>query len=121
MPKNVLICDDAAYMRQLIKDVLVKFGFCVVGEADCGLDALEKYKTLKPDIVTMDIVMKEKSGVDAVKDIVAYDPKAKILMVSAMGQQAMVVEAIQAGASGFVTKPFKAELLLEEVKRVLGS
>jgi len=121
MSKRVLICDDAAYMRQLIKDVLIKFGFDVAGEAEGGGDALEKYKALRPDLVTMDIVMRDKTGVDAVKDIVAFDPKAKILMISAMGQQAMIVEAIQAGASGFITKPFKAELLLEEVKRVIGS
>ncbi len=120
MAKRVLIADDASFMRQLIRDVLTKFGYEVVGEAENGEDAVLKYQALKPDIVTMDIVMKGKSGIDAIKDIMKVDPNAKILTISAMGQQAMMVEAIQAGASGFVVKPFKSELLVEEVKRICG-
>ncbi len=120
MGKKVLIVDDANYMRELIKDILVKFGYHVVGEAENGSDAAVKYSTLKPDVVTMDIVMKDKSGIEAVREITRIDPEAKILMISAMGQQAMIVEAIQAGAKGFVLKPFKPEVLAEEVKRIAG-
>ena len=121
MSKKVLIVDDASYMRELIKDILSKYGYEVVGEAEDGGDAVNKYSSLKPDLVTMDIVMKEKTGIDTVKEIMKNNPDAKILMISAMGQQAMVVEAIQAGAKGFVMKPFKPEVLLEEVKRIVGS
>lgn len=120
MSKKVLIVDDASYMRELIKDILSKYGYEVVGEAEDGGDAVNKYSSLKPDLVTMDIVMKEKTGIDTVKEIMKNNPDAKILMISAMGQQAMVVEAIQAGAKGFVMKPFKPEVLLEEVKRIVG-
>lgn len=120
MSKRVLIVDDASYMRELIKDALTKGGYEIAGEAENGLDAVAKYKALKPDLVTMDIVMQEKSGVDAVKDIVEGDSSAKILVVSAMGQQSMMIEAIQAGAKGFVIKPFKPDVLIEEVKRILG-
>ena len=107
-------------MREMIKDILSKDGYEVVAEAEDGSDAVKKYHELKPDFVTMDIVMKEESGIDAVREITKSDPNAKILVVSAMGQQAMIVEAIQAGAKGFVIKPFKAEVLLGEVRRVVG-
>jgi len=120
MAKKILIIDDAGYMRGLIKDVLLKNGFEVVGEADDGADALKRYNELKPDLVTMDMVMGSKSGIDAVKEIMLADPQAKVLMISAMGQQAMIVDAIRAGAKGFVMKPFKAEVLVEEVRRILG-
>ena len=120
MTKKVMIADDASFMRQLIKDVLVKFGYEVVAEAESGEEAALKYQQTRPDVVTMDIVMKGENGIDAIKNIIKFDPQAKILVISAMGQQAMMVEAIQAGASGFVVKPFKAEMLLMEVKRVLG-
>ena len=105
---------------ELIKDILNKNGFEITGEADDGEAAITRYEQLKPDLVTMDLVMQNKSGIDAVKEIVKKDPQANILMISAMGQQAMMVDAIQAGAKGFVIKPFKAEALLEEVKRILG-
>ncbi len=120
MAKKVLIVDDASYMREMIKDILSKYGYEIAGEAEDGGQAAEKYTSLKPDLVTMDIVMRDKSGIDGVKEITKLDPDAKILMISAMGQQAMVVDAIQAGAKGFVIKPFKPEVLLEEVKRILG-
>jgi len=120
MAKKVLIADDASYMREMIKDIIAKYGYEVVGEAEDGEDAVIKYQALKPDLVTMDIVMQKKSGIDAVKEIVKADPNAKVLMISAMGQQAMVVEAIQAGAKGFAIKPFKPEVLLEEIKRIIG-
>lgn len=117
---KVLVVDDAAYMREMIKDILIKAGYDVVGEAEDGTTAIAKYKDLKPDFVTMDIVMNEKTGIEAIGEIVKTDPNANILVISAMGQQAMIVEAIQAGAKGFVIKPFKAEVLLEEVKRIVG-
>lgn len=120
MPKKIMIVDDASYMRELIKDVLTKGGYEVVGEAADGKDAVDKYPTLKPDLVTMDLVMKERSGIDALKGIISIDPDAKVVVISAMGRQAMIVDAIQAGANGFIMKPFKSEILLEEVKRVLG-
>ena len=120
MAKKVLIVDDASYMREMIKDILAKYDYEVVGETEDGKDAASKYASLKPDLVTMDIVMRDKSGIDGVKEVMKVDSDAKILMVSAMGQQAMVVDAIQAGAKGFVIKPFKPEVLLEEVKRIVG-
>ena len=120
MSKKIFIVDDASYMREMIKDVLQKFGYEIVGEAEDGQAAVDRYAALKPDMVTMDLVMQHKSGIDAVKEIMQIDPNAKILMISAMGQQAMIVDAIQAGAKGFVIKPFKPEVLVEEVKRIVG-
>jgi len=120
MAKKILIIDDASYMREMIRDIATKFGYEVVGEAQDAADAAVKYASLKPDLVTMDIVMRDKSGIDGVKEIMKVDPKAKVLMISAMGQQAMVVEAIQAGAKGFVIKPFKPEVLVEEIQRIVG-
>lgn len=120
MGKKVLIVDDASYMREMIKDILSKYGYKIVGEAENAKDSTARYAALKPDIVTMGIVMRKKTGIDGVKEIMVLDPNARILMISAFGQQAMVVDAIQAGAKGFVMKPFKPEVLLEEVKRILG-
>ncbi|AIM14922.1 MULTISPECIES: response regulator [Neobacillus] len=118
---SVLIVDDAAFMRMMLKDILVKNGYEVVGEAVNGADAVEKYRELQPDIVTMDITMPEMDGITAVKNIRAMDPAANIIMCSAMGQQPMVLEAIQAGAKDFVVKPFQADRVMESIKRVLGS
>ncbi len=120
MGKKVLIVDDASYMREMIKDILSNYGYEIVGESENVMDAVAKYPALKPDLITMDIVMREQSGIDGVREVTKVDPDARILMISAMGQQAMVVEAIQAGAKGFVIKPFKPEVLLEEVKRIVG-
>ena len=120
MKRTVLICDDALFMRTLVGDILQQAGFEVVGEAETGLQAVEKYKQLRPDLVTMDIVMPEMGGIDAVREITTYDPEARVLMCSAMGQQALVVEAIQAGAKEFVVKPFQATRVLEAVERVLA-
>jgi len=117
---RVLVCDDAIFMRTMISDILSGAGYEVVGEAESGLQAIERYKELKPDLVTMDIVMPDMGGIDAVREIVKGDPNAKILMCSAMGQQALVVEAIQAGAKDFVVKPFQPSRVLEAVQRVLG-
>ena len=117
---TVLICDDAIFMRTMISDILQQSGFEIAGEAETGVQAIEKYKQLRPDLVTMDIVMPDMGGIDAVREIVAFDADAKILMCSAMGQQALVVEAIQAGAKDFVVKPFQPSRVLEAVQRVLG-
>ena len=120
MAHTVLVCDDAIFMRTMIADILAQAGFEVVGEAESGLQAIEKYRQLKPDLVTMDIVMPDMGGIDAVREICREDPDAKVLMCSAMGQQALVVEAIQAGAKDFIVKPFQPSRVLEAVQRVLG-
>jgi len=122
LPLNhtVLICDDADFMRTMVGEILRRAGFEVVGEAETGLQAIERYKQLRPDLVTMDIVMPDLGGIEAVREICKYDPHAKILMCSAMGQQALVHEAIEAGAKDFVVKPFQPSHVLEAVQRVLG-
>lgn len=117
--KTVLIVDDTKFMRGMLKAILTKKGLEVVGEAANGREAIEKYKELKPDLVTMDIIMPEVDGIQAVKEIVAINPEAKILMCSAMGQQALVIEAIQAGAKDFVIKPFQPTRVLEAVDRTM--
>lgn len=119
MANRVLIVDDAAFMRMMLKDILTKNGYDVCGEADNGNEALEKYKELKPDLVTLDITMPEKDGISALKDIRAFDSNAKCVMCSAMGQQAMVIEAIQSGAKDFIVKPFQADRVLESIRKVL--
>ena len=120
MAKNILICDDAAFMRMMIKDILTKNGYNVVGEAENGLKAVEKYQETKPDLVLMDITMPEMDGIQALKEIKKVDAGAKVIMCSAMGQQAMVIESIQAGAKDFIVKPFQADRVLEAVKKVVG-
>lgn len=120
MAQSVLIVDDAAFMRMMIKDILVKNGYNVVGEAENGEVAVEKYKELSPDLVTMDITMPEKDGITALKEIKAINPNATIIMCSAMGQQAMVIDAIQAGAKDFIVKPFQAERVVEAVSKALS-
>ncbi len=120
MGKNILIVDDAAFMRMMIKDILSKNGYTVAGEAENGVKAVEKYNEVKPDLVLMDITMPEKDGIQALKEIKAIDPKAQVIMCSAMGQQAMVIESIQAGAKDFIVKPFQADRVIEAVKKVVG-
>ncbi|WP_058307804.1 response regulator [Gracilibacillus massiliensis] len=120
MAKTVLIVDDAAFMRMMIKDILSKNGYDVVGEAQDGQDAVEKYKELQPDLVTMDITMPEMDGIAALKEIQSTNPEAKIIMCSAMGQQAMVIDAIQAGAKDFIVKPFQADRVIEAISKVIG-
>ena len=120
MSHTVLICDDAVFMRTMISDILEESGYEIVGQAETGVQAIERYKSLRPDLVTMDIVMPDMGGIDAVREITTFDANAKILMCSAMGQQALVVEAIQAGAKDFVVKPFQPSRVLEAVQRVLG-
>lgn len=120
MGKKILVVDDAAFMRMMIKDILTKNGYEIAGEAENGAKAIEKYKDLLPDLVIMDITMPEVDGIVAVKEIKKLNLDAKIIMCSAMGQQAMVIESIQAGARDFIVKPFQAERVLEAVKKVIG-
>ena len=120
MAKNILICDDAAFMRMMIKDILTKNGYNIVGEAENGAKAVEKYAELKPDLVLMDITMPEMDGIEALKKIKAADANASIIMCSAMGQQAIVIESIQSGAKDFIVKPFQADRVLEAVQKVVG-
>ncbi len=120
MAKSVLICDDAAFMRVMIKDILTKNGYTVAGEAENGAKAVEKFIELKPDLVLMDITMPEMDGIQALKKIKEGDAAANIIMCSAMGQQAMVIESIQSGAKDFIVKPFQPERVLEAVKKVIG-
>jgi two-component system chemotaxis response regulator CheY len=117
--KKVLIVDDTKFMRNILAGILKKKDLEIAGEAVNGREAIEKYKELRPDIVTMDIIMPEIDGIQAVKEIMKFDPNAKILMCSAMGQQALVIEAIQAGAKDFVIKPFQPTRVLEAVDRTL--
>jgi two-component system chemotaxis response regulator CheY len=118
--KKVLIVDDAAFMRMMIKNIITKSGYEVVGEAENAGIAVDLYKELKPDLVTMDITMPEMDGISGVKALRSIDPKVNIIMVSAMGQQAMVMEAIQAGAKDFIVKPFQQERILQAMERVLA-
>lgn len=120
MGAKVLIVDDAAFMRMMLKDILSKNGFEVVGEAENGKIAAQMYSELKPDVVTMDITMPEMDGIAAVKEIKGADPSAKVVMVSAMGQQAMVIEAIRAGAADFIVKPFQPDRVLEALGKALS-
>ena len=120
MSRTVLVVDDAIFMRTMIGDILKQAGIEVVGEAASGVEAVQRYKELKPDLVTMDIVMPDMGGIDAVREIIKEDPEARILMCSAMGQQGLVVEAIQAGARDFVVKPFQPSRVIEAVQRLLG-
>ncbi|TYP59917.1 response regulator [Thermosediminibacter litoriperuensis] len=117
---GILIVDDAAFMRMMIKDILTKNGYEVVGEAENGAVAVEKFKELRPSLVVMDITMPEMDGIEAVRRIKSIDPDARIIMCSAMGQQAMVIDAIQAGARDFVVKPFQPDRVLEAVKKALA-
>ncbi len=120
MAKRILIADDAAFMRMMLKDILTKGGYEIAGEAADGNEALAKYKELKPDLVTMDITMPNCDGIQALKSIKAADAASNVVMCSAMGQQAMVIEAIQSGAKDFIVKPFQADRVLEAIKKILG-
>lgn len=117
---RVLIVDDAAFMRMMLRDILSKNGFEIVGEAENGKIAVQMYEELKPDVVTMDITMPEMDGIAAVKEIKTTYPDAKVVMVSAMGQQAMVIEAIRSGAADFVVKPFQPDRVLEALGKALS-
>lgn len=111
--KSVLIVDDAAFMRMSLKLLLEKNNFIIAGEAEDGIDAVERYKEFRPDIVTMDITMPKMNGIEALKEILKFDQKAKVIMISAMGQEKHVKEAIVAGAKNFIVKPYKEEHILK--------
>jgi two-component system, chemotaxis family, chemotaxis protein CheY len=117
---SVLIADDAAFMRMMLKNVLTEAGYEVVGEAENGAVAVSKYRELSPDLTTMDITMPEMDGLAALKEIRAGDPSARVVMCSAMGQQSMVIESIQAGAKDFIVKPFQPDRVLEAVQKALA-
>ncbi len=121
MGKKVLVVDDAAFMRMLLKDMITKAGYEIVGEAANGKEAIEKYKELNPDIVAMDTIMPEMNGIEATKEIMRLDPNAKIIVCSAMGQQMMVIEAMQAGAKDFIVKPFRQDKVIEVLSKVVNT
>jgi two-component system chemotaxis response regulator CheY len=118
--RQVLITDDTAFMRMTLRNILEKNGYKVVGEAEDGQVAVEKYMELRPDLVTMDITMPRMDGITAIKKIMESDPTAKIVVCSAMGQKALVIEALNAGASDFIVKPFQAERIINAVQKVIG-
>jgi len=120
MSKRVLIVDDAAFMRMMIKNVLTQNGYEVTGEASNGQEALVLYEKVKPDLVTLDITMPEMDGIQTLKELLKMDPSANVIMVTAMGQQQLVIEAIQVGAKDFVVKPFQPDRLIEAVRKALG-
>lgn len=117
---SVLIADDAAFMRMMIKNILSEAGYEIAGEAENGAVAVTKYKELKPDLTTMDITMPEMDGIAALKEIRDLDPSARVVMCSAMGQQSMVIESIQAGAKDFIVKPFQPDRVLEAIQKALA-
>ena len=117
---SVLIADDAAFMRMMIKNILTDAGYEIVGEAENGAVAVTKYRELKPDLTTMDITMPEMDGLAALKEIRGQDPSARVVMCSAMGQQSMVIESIQAGARDFIVKPFQPDRVLEANQKALA-
>ena len=119
MSHTVLICDDAGYMRGLITNILTEGGYEVVAEAENGAVAVEKYKELQPDLVTMDVVMPEVSGIEALREIMKIDPNARVLMCTAIGQERLMVEAKEAGAKGFILKPFKPSNILDAMKEAV--
>jgi two-component system chemotaxis response regulator CheY len=116
--KRVLIADDASFMRQMIRDIIEPEGYEVVGEATDGVEVVEKFKQLHPDVVLMDIVMPKRSGIDAVKAIKLEDAGARVVMCSALGQETLVTEAMEAGARGFIVKPFKPDAVLGTLAKV---
>jgi two-component system chemotaxis response regulator CheY len=120
MGKKILIVDDATFMRTMVKDILVPKGYEIAGEATNGNEAMQKYEELKPDLVTMDITMKEKDGLEAARDILLKYPDARIIMVTALGQEKMLVDSIKLGVKDFVVKPFEPERIISAVEKALA-
>jgi two-component system chemotaxis response regulator CheY len=116
---RILVADDASFMRQMIREIVEMEGHEVVAEASDGIEAVDQFKNHHPDIVTMDIVMPRRSGIDAVKAILEFDPTARVVMCSALGQETLVTEALQAGAHDFIVKPFKPDSVISTLKKVL--
>ena len=121
MAARVLIVDDALFMRTMLRNIFAESGFEVVGEAGNGIEAVEKYCQLAPDLTTLDIVMPERNGIEALKQIVALDPRARVVMCSALGQESLIIEALDAGARDFIVKPFKPAKVIEVAQKVLAS
>ena len=121
MGAKVLIVDDALFMRNMLRNIFSESGFDIVGEAQNGNEAIEMYQQLKPDLVTMDIVMPEKNGIEALKEIMAADGTARIVICSALGQESLIMEALEAGARDFIVKPFKPPKVIEVAQKVLSS
>ncbi len=121
MARTAMICDDAQFMRAVIKQILSEKGFEVVGEADSGQEAIERYAELKPDLVTMDVVMPGMSGIEAVRAIIEHDPAARVVICSAVGQTRLIDEALEAGARSFVVKPFQPQQLMEAVEQAFDT
>ncbi|OYT46636.1 two-component system response regulator [Thermoplasmatales archaeon ex4484_6] len=120
MGKKVLIADDSRFMRMLLKNILIPAGYEIVGEAEDGVEAIEHYRKLRPDLVTMDIIMPNLGGLEALKGIISEDPGAKVVMCTALGQEDKVREAVIHGARGYIVKPFKAERVRQELEKVLS-
>ena len=118
MKTRVLIADDASFMRQMIREIVEPEGFEIVAEAADGVEAVEQYERERPDLVTMDIVMPKRSGIDAVRGILEVDPGACVVMCSALGQESLVMEALEAGAKDFIVKPFKPEAVLDTLRKL---
>ncbi len=121
MTARVLIVDDALFMRTMLRNIFVESGFEVVGEAGNGSEAVEKYRALRPDLTTMDIVMPEKNGIEALKLIMLFDPRARVVMCSALGQESLIIEALEAGARDFIVKPFKPAKVVEVAQKILAA
>ena len=117
---RVLVVDDAAFMRKMVSDVLLGGGHEVVGEAGDGVEAVARYQELRPEVTTLDITMPEKDGLSALREIIALDPTARVVMCSALGQESKVLESIKLGAKDFVVKPFQADRVLEAIGKALG-
>lgn len=118
--KKILVVDDAAFMREALRRLLERNGFEVIGDAENGIEGIKKYKELQPDLVTMDITMPEMTGIEALKAIMEFDPKAKIVMVSALGQEILIRESIMVGAKSFIVKPFKEDHVVKTLNKILG-
>ncbi len=119
MPQRVLIADDAVFMREMLRDILTEAGFEIVAEASNGEEAIERYRESEPDLVTLDIVMPRKSGLETLRELVALDEHAAVVMCSALGQEALVMEALEAGARDFVVKPFDPDHVVLVMKKVV--
>ncbi len=121
MGASILIADDLSFMRMIQKEILTERGYAIAGEASNGLEAVEKYKSLHPDLVLLDITMPNMNGLEAMRKIFAFDPHARVIMCSALGQQNLIVEAIKAGVKDFIVKPFKPERILSAIEKALRS
>jgi two-component system chemotaxis response regulator CheY len=117
---RVLVVDDAAFMRKMVTDALSGGGHEIVGEAANGAEAVQRFQELRPDVMTLDITMPEKDGLTALREIIAVDPGAKVVMCSALGQESKVLESIKLGAKDFVVKPFQADRVLSAIEKALG-